>query len=411
MRPILVLALLWLAMSSAAPEPEYAQRLRRPLQTEQDGSFTSLVQIESATDRGDRGPMLIPVSAETTDDPALANPDAAPPIRLPLNTELNPDAALNPDADNPAAAAPNPDATNPPAPASDNKPAPQVSLPDLCNALLSAAEDNDLPVAFFANLIWQESRLRDDAVSPKGALGIAQFMPQVAAKNGLQDPFDPLQALPASARLLRMLRDQFRNLGYVAAAYNAGAGRVVDWLEHGRTLPRETRGYVLGVTGRSVEEWRKMPADDAALHFQRRLPCRELPAFADLERAQQAAQAAEQQARQAQAEQQRQAQAAQHEAQEQKPKAPPQTDATVRMEHKHVAEREHDIEREHAAEREHVAERQRGAERERIVERGHGRNALLHSGRVRVAERERRHPEHEAKQRLRRVLHEGHRRV
>jgi soluble lytic murein transglycosylase-like protein len=398
MRPMLAFALLLLAMSSAAPEPEYTQLLRGSLQTEQGSSFASLVQIETSTGRGDREPMLIPASDETTDDPSLANPAAAPPIALPADTDFNPDAALNPDAGNPAAAAPNPDANNPPAPASDNKPASQVSLPDLCNALLTAAEENDLPVAFFANLIWQESRLRDDAVSPKGALGIAQFMPQVAAKNGLQDPFDPLQALPASARLLRTLRDQFRNLGYVAAAYNAGAGRVDDWLEHGRTLPRETRGYVLSVTGRTVDDWRKMPPDDASLHFVRRLPCRELPTFADLERAQQAAQAAEQQARQAQAEQ--------HEAQAQKPKAPPQVDAAVRVERKHVAEREHGIEREHAAERE------RGAERERIVERGRGRNALLHRARFRVAERERRHPEHEARQRiLRRVPHEGHRRV
>lgn len=397
MRPILVLAMLLLAMSSAAPEPEYAQLLRGSLQTEQNGIFTSLVQIETSTGRGDRRPMLIPASAETTDDPSLASPDAAP-IALPPNADLNSDAnapaAPSPAANNPPAAAPHPGGNNPPA---------QVSLPDLCNALLTAAQDNDLPVAFFANLIWQESRLRDDAVSPKGALGIAQFMPQVAVKNGLQDPFDPLQALPASARLLRMLRDQFRNLGYVAAAYNAGAGRVVDWLEHGRTLPRETRDYVLSVTGRSVEDWRKMPPDDASLHFVRRLPCRELPTFADLERAQQAAQAAEQQARQAQAAQQRQAQAEQHEAQEQKPKEP-RTDATVRMERKRVAEREHDVEREHAAERERVAER------ERIVERGGGRNALLH--RVRVAERERRHPEHEARQHvLRRFPHEGHRRV
>jgi hypothetical protein len=410
MRPILALAMLLLAMSSAATEPEYSQLLRGSLQTEQDSSFTSLVQIETSTGRGDRKPMLIPASAETTDDSSLANPDPAPPIGLPPDTDLNPDAALNPDADNPAAAAPDPDANNPPPPAGANNPPPQVSLPDLCNALLTAAEDNDLPVAFFANLIWQESRLRDDAVSPKGALGIAQFMPQVAAKNGLQNPFDPLQALPASARLLRTLRDQFRNLGYVAAAYNAGAGRVLDWLEHGRTLPRETRGYVQSVTGHSAEEWRKMPVDDASLHFVRRLPCRELPTFADLERAQQAAQAAEEQARQAQAEQQRQAQVEQHEAQEQKPKAPPQTEAAARTERKHVAEREHAGGGEHA-ERERVAERERGTERERIAEHGHGRNALLHRARVRVAEREHRHPEHEAKQRIRRVLHEGHRRV
>ena len=100
------------------------------------------------------------------------------------------------------------------------------SVSDLCNALYTSAEDNNIPVPFFANLIWQESGLQLDPVSSAGALGIAQFMPKVAAEVGLHDPFDPHQALPASARFLRALRDQFGNLGFVAAAYNAGAHRV-----------------------------------------------------------------------------------------------------------------------------------------------------------------------------------------
>lgn len=160
------------------------------------------------------------------------------------------------------------------------------SLDGLCNTLFDSAQHNDLPVPFFANLIWQESRLRHDAVSPVGAQGIAQFMPRVAAAVGLADPFDPRQALPASARLLRELRDRFRNLGFVAAAYNAGAHRVAEWLLHGGRLPRETQTYVVRITGRSVEAWRKGPVDDAALRFVRPLPCRELPAFASIEQAQ-----------------------------------------------------------------------------------------------------------------------------
>jgi hypothetical protein len=312
---------------------------------------------------------LIPVSAEV--DNSLSTIDRAPAMPLPPSADIHQDgetpASLKPDADVPASG--------------DTNPAPQVSLPDLCNALLTSAEQNDLPVAFFANLIWQESRLRDDAVSPKGALGIAQFMPQVAAKNGLENPLDPLQALPASARLLRILRDQFRNLGFVAAAYNAGAGRVAQWLEHRRTLPRETRGYVLNITGRSVEEWRKMPVDDAALHFVRRLPCRELPEFADLERAQREAQA-EQAARQAQAEQ-HEAQQHKAEALQHKAKEPPQIVANT---HAVIG---------------------------RVAERRHGREALRHPP-IRVAEREHRRSEHsqrEAKQRPRHAGHEGHRKV
>src|ERR1700689_4416523 len=74
--------------------------------------------------------------------------------------------------------------------------------------------------------------------------------------------------------------------GFVAAAYNAGAHRVSEWLEHRRGLPRETRDYVIRVTGRSADEWRKTPLDDAALTFVRHLPCRRMPAYAELEQAQ-----------------------------------------------------------------------------------------------------------------------------
>ena len=72
----------------------------------------------------------------------------------------------------------------------------RISLDDLCNALYTSARNNDLPVPFFANLIWQESRLHYDSRQPDGALGIAQFMPEVAVEVGLDDPFDPLQAIP-----------------------------------------------------------------------------------------------------------------------------------------------------------------------------------------------------------------------
>jgi Transglycosylase SLT domain len=161
------------------------------------------------------------------------------------------------------------------------------SIDDLCNALVTSARDNDLPVPFFANLIWQESRLQRDSVSKAGALGIAQFMPDVAAEVGLDDPFDPRQAIPASARFLKVLREHFGNLGYVAAAYNAGAGRVGLWLDRRHPLPAETRTYVLRVTGRTAEAWRRSPLHDSKLTFARTLPCRTLPAFAELEQAQQ----------------------------------------------------------------------------------------------------------------------------
>ena len=89
---------------------------------------------------------------------------------------------------------------------------------DVCRTLEEAAAENGLPVEFFARVIWQESRFNAQAVSPKGASGIAQFMPQTAGWHGLADPFDPIEALRHSAAYLRELRERFGNLGLAAAA-------------------------------------------------------------------------------------------------------------------------------------------------------------------------------------------------
>ena len=134
----------------------------------------------------------------------------------------------------------------------------------ICLLLESAARANDLPVEFFARVIWQESRFRADAVGPvtrsgKRALGIAQFMPGTAAERNLLNPLDPIQALPKSAEFLRELRREFGNLGLAAAAYNAGPRRVREWMAGTGPMPAETRAYVQAITGASVEQWAKAP--------------------------------------------------------------------------------------------------------------------------------------------------------
>ncbi len=159
--------------------------------------------------------------------------------------------------------------------------APELSLEELCDALASSAKAHDLPLAFFANLIWQESRFNPRAVSSAGAEGIAQFMPGTAVKSGLENPFDPLQAIPASAQLLHQLHRQFGNLGLAAAAYNAGPGRIAHWLAQRGNLPRETRNYVLIITGLPAEQWRGVSPQGAAFKFAQRLPCRRMPVFAE----------------------------------------------------------------------------------------------------------------------------------
>jgi hypothetical protein len=131
----------------------------------------------------------------------------------------------------------------------------------MCLMIESAARASNLPLDFFARVIWQESRFQPDAVGPptRGggrAQGIAQFMPRTAGERRLLDPFDPVQALPKSADFLAELRDQFGNLGLAAAAYNAGPRRVRDWLAGTGAMPAETRAYVAAITGSSVEDWR-----------------------------------------------------------------------------------------------------------------------------------------------------------
>lgn len=134
---------------------------------------------------------------------------------------------------------------------------------DLCRAIERFSVEHDLPPEYFARLIWRESLFRADAVSYKGAEGIAQFMPGTAKLRGLEDSFDVVQALGASSRYLGDLRDQFGNLGLAAAAYNAGEERLRTFLRNGR-LPLETRDYVFAITGYPVETWRDDPPKRAA---------------------------------------------------------------------------------------------------------------------------------------------------
>jgi Transglycosylase SLT domain len=132
---------------------------------------------------------------------------------------------------------------------------PLFSKTELCSTVAFEAAINKIPVRFFANLIEQESSFNPRVVSYKGAQGIAQFMPGTAAEQGLADPFEPIQALSASAKSVAYLLERFGNLGLAAAAYNAGPQRVLDWLSKQGSMPLETQNYVRRITGLPVEAW------------------------------------------------------------------------------------------------------------------------------------------------------------
>lgn len=161
---------------------------------------------------------------------------------------------------------------------------PSGHIAETCHTIETEARRSGLPPGFLARLIWKESRFNPNAVSAKGARGIAQFMPATARERGLADPFDPELALAASAAYLADLKDQFGNLGLAAAAYNAGPSRVARWRNNASRLPWETRNFVRSITGLTATQWADPDVDapEFVLHKTRSFSqaCLELARFA-----------------------------------------------------------------------------------------------------------------------------------
>ncbi len=93
-------------------------------------------------------------------------------------------------------------------------------------AVLAASLETGVPAALLAAQLKSESNFDRFAVSPAGALGIAQFMPSTAASRGLTDPFDPFASIRAQADLMAELIAEFGSARLALAAYNAGPGAV-----------------------------------------------------------------------------------------------------------------------------------------------------------------------------------------
>jgi soluble lytic murein transglycosylase-like protein len=155
------------------------------------------------------------------------------------------------------------------------KPVVHRSRDEICDTLVRAAENNDLPVPFFIRLLYRESSFRPAAISTAGAQGVAQFMPETAADRRLDNPFDPVEAIPVSARLLHDHYRRYGNLGLAAAAYNAGPRRVDDWRAKKGPMPQETQDYVKAITGRPVEAWTDPQTGGPAVKVQKGAPCQE----------------------------------------------------------------------------------------------------------------------------------------
>ncbi len=105
-----------------------------------------------------------------------------------------------------------------------------------------------IPESWIRAVMRVESRGDVHAVSPKGAIGLMQIMPDTWA--GLRqryrlgrNPYDPRDNILAGAAYLREMHDRFGGAGFLAA-YNAGPGRYQDYVSTGRPLPAETLAYV-----------------------------------------------------------------------------------------------------------------------------------------------------------------------
>ena len=115
---------------------------------------------------------------------------------------------------------------------------------DYQRLIAQAAQANQLPPALLDAMVQVESGYQSDAVSPKGAIGLMQLMPQTARSLGVDNPYNPQQNLHGGAVHLRQLLNRFdNNLTLALAAYNAGIGAV---LKHQKQVPPypETIAYV-----------------------------------------------------------------------------------------------------------------------------------------------------------------------
>jgi soluble lytic murein transglycosylase-like protein len=112
----------------------------------------------------------------------------------------------------------------------------------------TAARKYSLPDAFVAGVMRAESGFNPAAVSPKGAIGLMQLMPDTARDLGV-DPKNPRENADAGTRYLRDLlaryEDQPNQVELALAAYNAGPAAVDKY--HGVPPYRETHEYILRV--------------------------------------------------------------------------------------------------------------------------------------------------------------------
>jgi len=126
------------------------------------------------------------------------------------------------------------------------------------DTIAAAADRNALDRALLAAVAKVESNFNPYAVSPRGACGILQLMPQTAKRFGVSNVFDAAQNIDGGARYLRWLLNHFEGrVDLALAGYNAGEGAVDR--HHGVPPFVETEWYVLKVLDHAVKTGQSPP--------------------------------------------------------------------------------------------------------------------------------------------------------
>ncbi|HKL00571.1 MAG TPA: lytic transglycosylase domain-containing protein [Desulfotignum sp.] len=114
----------------------------------------------------------------------------------------------------------------------------------------SASQTYEIDAGLIRRVIQAESSFNPDALSPVGAQGLMQLMPETAKELGVSDAFDPKENIMGGTRYLRQLLDRYdQDLPLALAAYNWGMGNVDA---EKRPMPEETRNYIARITGVSL---------------------------------------------------------------------------------------------------------------------------------------------------------------
>ena len=153
-----------------------------------------------------------------------------------------------------------------------------LSRGGLCSAIVAVAQANDLPIPFFANLIWQESSFRSRTDQPGRRARHRAVHPgnrgRTRTDESVRAGACAVRGRETAAQAQRAVRQSRACRGRLQRR----AAAREDWMAERRTLPSETRAYVIRITGRPADQWlsSEIRNDPEATLMPARAPCAEV---------------------------------------------------------------------------------------------------------------------------------------